>query len=145
MNIHSITHAPISGRDELTCSKVLPPSTVSVIACTFPPFFCKFHAIVRLSNWGNICASCSICAGFALRFAADVGGLAAPGLSHHRATRTVIARKTRIWGMLRVCSAIVVAFLNLKASALRICGGRGGSGVRRMGFSDIKYLEFLRV
>lgn len=102
-------HAAGFARDvrRRTCSNDLPPNTVSVTPCTFPPFLCRFQAIVRLSNCGNIWASWSIWAGLGLLFAAEVGVLALAGLNHQRRARTVTARKTRSCGMLRVCSAIL--------------------------------------
>ena len=49
---------------ELTLSKPLPLNTRSVVAAMLPRFRCSSQAISRLSSCGNICASCSTCAGF---------------------------------------------------------------------------------
>lgn len=48
---------------ELTTSKPLPVSTLSVVAATLPPFRCKSQIMSRLFSWGNICDICSTCSG----------------------------------------------------------------------------------
>ena len=49
-----------------TLSNPLPLNTLSVVACTLPPFRCRSHCISLLLSCGNICAICSMCAGLAV-------------------------------------------------------------------------------
>lgn len=71
-------------RLELTLSSALPFSTLSVVACTLPPFLWRSHIMVRLSNCGNIDKIWSACAGFICRVGTE---LELEGERNHRMAR----------------------------------------------------------
>ena len=129
-----------------TCSNVRPPSTISVTACRFPPVLWRFQAIVRRSICGNMLASWSMWAGLALRLAADVGGLALAGLNHHRAMRTVTARKTRSCGMLSVCSAMAgsVCLVCTREQEVGVSAGAFSGAIKEI-VGRISYVVFSRL
>lgn len=98
---------------ELTLSKPLPLNALSVVIAMFPPFRCRSHAISRRSSCGNICASCSTCAGFTLSCRDDLADeeeeVEDGEKKYHRRAKKVISRTAISCGILRVCSDIVCA------------------------------------
>lgn len=72
-----------------TDSRLLPLRIRSVVASTLPPFLCKSHMMLRLGSCGNICATCSTCAGLTWLLALPLLDCPAgdDGPANHRKTR----------------------------------------------------------
>lgn len=95
----------------LTISNPLPPSILSVVAATLPPFRCRSHITCRLSSWGNMAEIWSTWAMLARDWAVlldrEVGLLAEPLElleKYHRAPRRRRIVRTMIWGKFIVAS-----------------------------------------
>lgn len=92
-----------------TLSRLRPLNTFSVTAATLPPLFWSSHMTVRRSSCGNICNTCSTCAGLIL-FALDAPRPCAPGAfgaleeKYHRIARKPISESTTSCGRFIDCS-----------------------------------------
>jgi hypothetical protein len=118
----SVLRCLSAGKEELTLSRDLPLSTLSVVAAAFPPFLCRSHAMSLLFSCGNIWAIVSICAGSMRveRVALGRVPFAEGLLEYQRYTRKATTANTMTCGMLMLCSAMFATC----GGCERECGGR---------------------